>query len=265
MLSITTDGIAKDLERFHFSAAYEKLYHFIWDDLADWYVEASKAEPNSPDARGAGAGPRPERRGEILVYVLDSTLKIAHPFAPFVTETIWQSFQGHTLERSELLISQAWPEIEPAVKTKSAKFEKLKKVVTEVRRVASILELKKPKLIYKDDTDLEEQEALLLKLANLGSASRAAQKPAHGLRLPGVDAWLDVDAATARRYVDKLQELREQHREAVKMLEDRLKSENYLKKAPTKLVEETQTQLKAEKAELERLNNELQALKAAAS
>ena len=45
-LSILTGAIDEDLDNFRFSDAYQKLYHFVWDDLADWYIEASKSEPN---------------------------------------------------------------------------------------------------------------------------------------------------------------------------------------------------------------------------
>jgi valyl-tRNA synthetase len=67
------------------------LYHFIWHDFADWYVEASKVENNIG----------------LLAYVLESTLKIAHPFAPFVTETIWQTLAW---EKDNFLATQLWPE-----------------------------------------------------------------------------------------------------------------------------------------------------------
>ena len=60
---------------YRFSEAYDTLYHFVWDDLADWYIEASKAEPNK----------------QLLAYLLETVLILAHPFAPFVTETIWQT------------------------------------------------------------------------------------------------------------------------------------------------------------------------------
>src|SRR5665213_477489 len=66
---------AADLDNYRFSEAYERLYHFVWDDLADWYIEASKAAPNKP----------------VLAYLLEAVLTLAHPFAPFVTETVWQT------------------------------------------------------------------------------------------------------------------------------------------------------------------------------
>jgi len=76
-LQQSQEDIARGLESYRFSEAYETLYHFVWDDLADWYIEASKAEPNLP----------------LLTFVLEAVLALAHPFAPFVTETIWQTLE----------------------------------------------------------------------------------------------------------------------------------------------------------------------------
>src|SRR5206468_12998236 len=67
--------ISEHLDNYRFSEADETLYHFVWDDLADWYIEASKAQPNKP----------------LLAFVLEAVLTLAHPFAPFVTETIWHT------------------------------------------------------------------------------------------------------------------------------------------------------------------------------
>ena len=90
-LSDATKQITKDLDTLRFSSAGEALYHFIWDDLADRYLEASKTTPNSP----------------LLAYVLSVSLKLAHPFAPFVTEAIWQELANS----KNLLIAEQWPNL----------------------------------------------------------------------------------------------------------------------------------------------------------
>lgn len=90
-LTDTTQHITKNLDSLRFSDAGEALYHFIWDDLADQYLEASKTSPNSP----------------ILAFVLAASLKLAHPFVPFVTEVIWQELSGG----QSLLMSEQWPKL----------------------------------------------------------------------------------------------------------------------------------------------------------
>src|SRR6202035_3921163 len=70
-LDQTQTKVSDDLDHYRFSEAYESVYHFIWDDLADWYIEASKAAANKP----------------LLKHLLEVTLILLHPFAPFVSET----------------------------------------------------------------------------------------------------------------------------------------------------------------------------------
>lgn len=90
-LNRAADSITKSLDNLRFSEAGETLYHFIWDDLADQYLEASKTEPNSP----------------VLAFVLATVLKLAHPFVPFVTEAIWQELSSD----QSLLMTEQWPKL----------------------------------------------------------------------------------------------------------------------------------------------------------
>ncbi len=117
------------LDTYRFSEAYEHLYHFVWDNVADWYVEASKSQESR----------------EVLGYVLENILKLAHPFAPFVTETIWQTLYSDT---DGLLITSSWPKVRRSNKEKAADFEEIKAIVTEVRAVTRALGLSKPSLYY---------------------------------------------------------------------------------------------------------------------
>ena len=77
------DDAAQSLDRqiatYHFAEAGETIYHTVWDDVADWYIEASKVEQNI----------------DMNAYVLDTILRLTHPFAPFLTETIWQALPWH--------------------------------------------------------------------------------------------------------------------------------------------------------------------------
>ena len=71
------------LAEFRFDQAANELYHFVWDELCDWYIEIAKAYLADP---GEGAA----RRARVLLEVLETTLRLLHPFMPFVTEEIWQ-------------------------------------------------------------------------------------------------------------------------------------------------------------------------------
>jgi len=73
----TVKEVTDNLEKFELGLAASKLYDFIWDEFCDWYIEFSKASLPAPETKA------------VLVYVLSNTLKLLHPFMPFITEEIW--------------------------------------------------------------------------------------------------------------------------------------------------------------------------------
>ena len=151
MLSISTDRINKDLANFRFSEAYDTLYHFAWDDFADWYIEASKVEPNPA----------------MLAYVLEQTLKLAHPFAPFLSETIW-----HELAWDKgLLTNQLWPKIVDYNREEVAKFEEIR---------AEIMAKRAPDMAKKLAKEIEATEQsikfLEARLANKAYVDKAPEE-----------------------------------------------------------------------------------------
>lgn len=226
------------LEEYRFSEANEALYHALWDSVADWYVEASKEERN-PD---------------LLAWVLETSLKLAHPFAPFVTETIWQTLPW----RSNLLISETWPEMLEYSDIAAGQFKQVQKIVTEARFVASSLPGNdKYSLLYVQSSLLDEAGELVRRLANLAEVRQTEQPKGLQLALTNHDAWLDVPAKTLEEHKQNLEvRIATTHKE-IQNLEARLGNENYIAKAPEALVEETRRALEDRRALVERLKGEL--------
>ena len=242
MLSISADLIQKQLENFNFSEAYQTLYHYVWDNLADWYVEASKHEPNPALARA----------------VLEHTLKLAHPFAPFVTEAIWQAMGGK--EHNLLLAAQPGPKLDgfKIDQAKVKEFESLKAGIEEIRRVIAAAEAQKPKLIYVNSPIVGTYSNLIKRLARVSAVEKLPDNP-EGVRLSNLKgAWLDIDP---QKYKYRLKEAQEASEEAVKQLQARLANKSYVENAPEELVKETKSQLEAEKQKTEILSSELRSLK----
>jgi valyl-tRNA synthetase len=246
-LQHSTEVIGQYLDEYRFSEAYEHLYHFIWDDVADWYVEATKSQQSRPAHRSLGEG------GEVLGFVLESVLKLAHPFAPFVTEAIWQSLYGGT---DNLLITNHWPVV-PAADDKPAEaFEELKTIITEVRALVKALGLARPNLYYTDVPFLAENADLLKRLAALGSVQEVSD--GDGLRLTGTRyrCWLEVDGDTLRAYADKLATQVTEQEKQIAQLQGRLSNTAYVDNAPKDIVTQTREQLEAAETTLARLKTE---------
>lgn len=236
-LNETVSKITADLDSYRFAEAYDRLYHFVWDDFADWYIETSKRTPNL----------------SVLSHVLETVLKLAHPFAPFVTETIWQTLNP---KGTSLLITAIWPMAVKADSKKAGEFEEIKAIVTEIRAVMTALGSKKLSLYYSDAPFIAENAELLKHLAKLVNVGQV--KAGHGLHLTSTrsDCWLDVDPTTAQRYAKKLEAQKAEQEKLIAQLESRLSNKEYLKKAPSELVNETKAQLVSAKEQLGRLARE---------
>jgi len=241
-LSDAAASIDSLLDDYRFAEASERVYHAIWDDAADWYIEASKTQDN-PD---------------MMAWVLDTSLKIAHPFAPFVTETIWQSLGWHG---DNLLIASPWPEKAEYDDIAAAEFERLQSLVTEARFVtASLPGNEKYALLYQNDSLIADNTDLVRHLARVTEVTHTDQP--RGLRLAnsGREAWLDVSAETLYEHQSNLEVRLAETRAFINTLEARLSNENYIKKAPAHLVDESRKELEEKKSLAERLADELEVL-----
>lgn len=229
-LNQTSEEIAKAFESYRLSEAYELLYKFIWNDFADWYIEASKNQPNLG----------------MLAYLLESSLKMSHPFAPFLTETIWQTLAW---EEGTMLAVQQWPKVGTFNSLAAAEFRSLTILITEARQAATALGVKRPNLLWRAAPIIGEEAENVARLGGLGEISETSEGAGAGLKLvqSGYDAWLDIDQQTAKAYLAKLEEKQAGHARAVTLLEKRLASPDYTSKAPKQLVEQTRQQLAKEK------------------
>ena len=240
-LNDAANNIAVRIEQYRFSEASETVYHTIWDDVADWYIESSKTAINRP----------------LLSWVLATSLKIAHPFAPFVTETIWQ-----TLNYTDgILMREAWPTPEKFDPIAAEQFEQLKLLVAEGRWViAELPGNKKYRLLYGNDSLIADNQDTIKHLMRLEAIERTDQP--RGLRLAAAnrEAWLDIDSETLYQHQENLEMRLAESRQKLAGLKKRLENPTYVEKAPAHLVEETREQLAEQEKIITRLVSELEVI-----
>ena len=92
--------VTENMDRYELGVAAQKVYDFIWDDYCDWYIELTKTRLQGEDEDSK------IRAQQVLCYVLTETLKLLHPFMPFITEEIWQALP----HEGDYLMLQQWPE-----------------------------------------------------------------------------------------------------------------------------------------------------------
>jgi len=237
-LAQATEVISSHLDQYRFSEASEVIYHLLWDDFADWYIEASKTHLNKG----------------VLAYGLETILKLAHPFAPFVTETIWQTLKW---EGDSLLITSQWPKAVQADSKQADVFEELKNIVTEIRFIKGALHLRTgPSLYHAGDEFIREHADLIKSLTRVSSITEV--RAGRGLHLTSTDhqAWLDIDQETANHFLKELKDKMDEQTKLIKSLEARLSNKSYTQKAPKRVVDQTKSQLEEAKTTLEKVREE---------
>ena len=231
------ESLDKHIQNYRFAEAMETIYHAIWDELADWYIEATKT----------ASDPAFMRR------ILGIALRLVHPFAPFVSETIWTTVRG----KESLLISQDWPKKLRFNKDKATDFAKVIELVNGIRNITSQLPARRYRLVYSDDRVVGENEDLIASLAKLKDVKQ--DKTPRGLRivLPHSTTWLELTTEEIQSYKDELQDKLDNLKNQVYKLEARLANKGYVEKAPASLVEETKRDLADKKRQATHIAEQL--------
>ena len=239
-LEETLAETSKLMTAYEIGKAYEVLYHFVWDDFADWYIEASKVDTNN----------------NVLVYVLEATLKALHPFAPFVTETIWDTLKWE----KQLLINSSWPKTKAGDSSSTKDFEEVRSIVREVRNIGAELSQREMTLYYIDSKFLAQNAELITSLTTLLSVSKVTS--GHGLHLTQTSeaCWLDVESAKITDYIDTLKNRATVLKQTIASLQKRLSNKSYTANAPKSLVAESEQQLADSTGQLKKLEQEINKL-----
>jgi len=259
-LNSTILEISKDLEDYNYDQAARKLYDFFWNELCDWYIEASKNRLNS-------SGNDKLIVQNVILQVFDSSLRLLHPFMPYISEELWQKLP---IEKdSELLISAKWPEYnENNIYPEAEKvFSKVMELVSGIRNVKAEMDIPqtqevevKYKIVAKNDDFIEKNIKLIEHLAFLKGITQTEVKPAKSatayvdesveVYIP-LGEYIDVDTEK-QRLTKKLEKLSKD----IELYNKKLSNKNFVEKADPDVVEKTKEDLK----ESEKKYQKLQAL-----
>jgi valyl-tRNA synthetase len=142
------------LEDFQFAKATEAMYHFLWDEFCDWYLELAKPQLDDP---GTAEGTR-----AVLGHVLDAFVRLLHPVSPFLTEALYQALTG-----AETVVTAPWPAGAgaPVDAAAAARIGDLQKLVTEIRR-------------FRTEQRVPDKRRVAARLTGLDAAGLGAHRPA---------------------------------------------------------------------------------------
>ncbi len=233
-----TKEITENLEHFELGIAVQKLYDFLWDEFCDWYIEIAKIRLNSDD-RETAQGVR-----QVLVWVMSGTLKLLHPFMPYITEEIWQTLPH---EGESIMVSR-WPQYEESHCFPQAA-ENMRSIMEAVRAVRNRRsEMNVPPsrkthlyIVTGDAAMFEDGREIIKKLAYATEVEIGADYQ--------LDGAATIVTANAKLYipmselVDKKAELErltkelESAQKQYQNAQEKLANEKFMSKAPANVVE----------------------------
>jgi len=241
--------VTENLEKYELGIAVQKVYDFLWDSYCDWYIELTKARLYSEDAA------QKQTALQVLVYVLDQTLRLLHPFMPFITEEIWQSLPHD----GDALIVAQWPQYSEELKFLQEEdlMESVMEAIRAIRNRRAEMNVppsKKAALyVFTSKPNIfVEGEGFIQRLAYADQVSVLEKEPEN------LDGMVCCTTNIAKLYiplgqlVDVAKELERIEKELEKAeknlqsLESKLNNENFTSRAPEAVVADIRE--KAEKA-----------------
>ncbi len=247
-LNKLVEEITDNMEHYDLGIALDKIYNFIWNDFCNWYIEMVKTRLNGEDREDK------TRVSFVLNEVFCTSLKLLHPFMPFVTSEIYSSLI--TEDEKELMVSD-WPNKSENITfdKEEALIEKLQKMIIEIRNIRNekhIHPSKKAKLIIvtQDNTkEIQESEGMLLKLAFADSMKIQNNKdniPENAIHIieEGIEFYLPaeglIDFEEERK---RLEEEKIRLEKEVARCEKMLSNPGFVNKAPQSKIEEEKAKL----------------------
>lgn len=233
--------ITKLMKNYRFAEAGDMLYDLVWNKYADWFLESEKLWKST----------------DLLKDTLEKTLIMLHPFAPFVTETIWQALSW----TEGLLINQTWPELYKVYEERAAKFDEIITIVTNVRsHFQNLPGANSYPIAFHDDELMYENQLLVQHLTKAPSVPQIKVTEAKGLRLaiPGHNVYLQIPEDIHKKYKANLEDRILKLGAEINTLEARLRNPKYVEKAPKELVEETKNSLEEKNSLIAKMKAELE-------
>ncbi len=249
--------VTDNIDKFELGIAVQKLYDFIWDIMCDWFIELTKP-------RIQEGGKTAENAQRVLVFVMSGTLKLLHPFMPFITEEIWQALPH---EGESIMVSE-WPKYDEKLcfKSEETEFEVLMDAIRAIRNTRSQMNVPPSK---KADLFIETRHREIFEngkkfLERLASAAEihvaekfdmdgAVQVVANGSKtLIPLDELVDKDKERAR-----LQKEKASCEKELAIISGKLSNEGFLAKAPAAVVEGEKAKLAKVREKLELIENSL--------
>ncbi|OGB90041.1 valine--tRNA ligase [candidate division WOR-1 bacterium RIFCSPHIGHO2_01_FULL_53_15] len=259
-LNQTIKKVTTEIDAYEFGEAARALYDFIWSEFCDWYVELAKIRLYGQDEKAKAAVQ------SVLLEVLEKTLKLLHPFMPFITEEIWSRVASH---ESKTIMLEAWPEmaekaVDPAAEGEMERLMEAVRAVRNIRAEFNVPHGSEVEVAIVSKRKINDQYLkTLTKTGKLSFVEKLDKKPARSASAVALEmeiyvalaGLIDLEKETARLTKDK-----EKLESELQKINARLADENFLSRAKPESVENEKTRQQEFSAKVKMLEERLASL-----
>ncbi|MDQ3634459.1 MAG: valine--tRNA ligase [Acidobacteriota bacterium] len=288
-LNKTAKEVNKSLDKYAFHVAVDKLYHFFWDDFCDWYIELVKDEISDFGQNEEIKDQKPKTEDQIeartrIITILEQSLRLLHPFMPYLTEELWQKLPNTNTELHNAAYKSAEPTIMLAdFPTGNAKLidekaesemQTIFELITKIRNIRAEMQIKPSDKISvhisaneKTQKTFAANEAQILKLAGaneikVGDKLDVPAASAKGVLTNGAEIAIPLEGLIDfEKERERLQNQINKLQEEGERLSKQLSNENFVNKAPAEKVKAVRERVTEIETQVKALDENLESLK----
>lgn len=251
-LQNTIKELRDSLDNYRFNDGASVLEHFLWGEFCDWGIELAKASKESIKELGS---------------VFLTSMKLLHPYMPFLSEYLYHKLRKSSLEREESIMIAPFPKVGERDESIEKEFALIKDAITSIRRLKLLLELGNQSIqtisIKAKSQNQELFKTFVCKLAKVESCEFVESKPQNSIGDVGewCECFISLENIDLSGIKNRLENQKNKLQSEVQKLEAMLGNENFVKNAPKNVIETNQEGLKNAKEKLQKVISELEALK----
>jgi valyl-tRNA synthetase len=247
--TIATKETREFLDGYRFNDAATTLYRFLWGEFCDWGIELSKASKESIGELGS---------------IFKESLKLLHPFMPFITEYLYHRLDGSQIEQDESIMIKPYPNLDYQNEATIKEFDRIIEAIVSVRRCKTLIDQGNQKIAtasIKLNTPADEElmkifVEKLAKVDNINFATHKLDKCVTDVS-DTLEVMIATDSIDMSAIISKLEKQKEKLQKEVDKLSSMLNNERFVANAPANVIEENTQALKEAKEKYVKISQEI--------
>ena len=244
----------ENLNNYRFNDAATTLYRFLWGEFCDWGIELSKADKDSIAELGA---------------IYKESMKLLHPFMPFISEYLYQLLSAKELKNNESIMIQRYPKSTQRDEEIEKRFSVIIEAIISIRRAKALIDLANKqiekvfiKLDSKIKIDTESAKPYIQKLAKVENVEFVDQKIENSIAdvSDNLEVFIPAKTIDLSPIIKRLEKQKSKIEKELEKVDKMLSNENFVKNAPTFVVEQNRIQQQELKEKLAKVEEELKTL-----